>query len=313
MYSNLSNFSEDINTSFIVIFSVISFFLIAITVTIILFVIKYREKKNPVPTPIEGNVILEIIWTVIPLGLVIGMFYYGWMAWIPTASDAPEGAIEIKTTARMWSWLFEYENGKKTDTLYVPEGKPVELQMTSPDVLHSLYIPAYRIKRDIIPGRVTNIWFEPRKTGSYDLFCAEYCGLQHAFMITEVKVLTQEEFDEWYIDTTAVVKAAATPGAEGLQILRMNGCIACHSLDGSKLVGPSYKGIWGHEVEVEKGGQKQTLLVDAEYIRNSIYNPDEEIVVGYSKGLMRSYQGELTDEDIDKIIVYLESLSDKKE
>ncbi len=313
MYSNLSNFSEDINTSFIVIFSVISFFLIAITVTIILFVIKYREKKNPVPTPIEGSVILEIIWTVIPLGLVIGMFYYGWMAWIPTVSDAPEDAIEVKTTARMWSWLFEYENGKKTDTLYVPEGKPVELQMTSPDVLHSLYIPAYRIKRDIIPGRVTNIWFEPRKTGSYDLFCAEYCGLQHAFMITEVKVLTQEEFDEWYIDTTAVVKAAATPGAEGLQILRMNGCIACHSLDGSKLVGPSYKGIWGHEVEVEKGGQKQTLLVDAEYIRNSIYNPDEEIVVGYSKGLMRSYQGELTDEDIDKIIVYLESLSDKKE
>lgn len=313
MYSNLSNFSEDINTSFIVIFSVISFFLVAITVTIILFVVKYREKKNPVPTPIEGSVILEIIWTVIPLGLVIGMFYYGWMAWIPTVSDAPEDAIEVKTTARMWSWLFEYENGKKTDTLYVPEGKPVELQMTSPDVLHSLYIPAYRIKRDIIPGRVTNIWFEPRKTGSYDLFCAEYCGLQHAFMITEVKVLTQAEFDEWYIDTTAVVKTAATPGAEGLQILRMNGCIACHSLDGSKLVGPSYKGIWGHEVEVEKGGQKQTLLVDAEYIRNSIYNPDEEIVVGYSKGLMRSYQGELTDEDIDKIIVYLESLSDKEE
>ncbi len=313
MYSNLSNFSEDINTSFIVIFSVISFFLIAITVTIILFLFKYHEKKNPEPTPIEGSVILEIIWTVIPLGLVIGMFYYGWMAWIPTMSDAPDDAIEVKTTARMWSWLFEYENGKKTDTLYVPEGRPVELQMSSPDVLHSLYIPAYRIKRDIVPGRVTNIWFEPRKTGEYDLFCAEYCGLQHAFMITEVKVLTQEEFDKWYIDTTAVAKVAATPGAEGLQILRMNGCIACHSLDGSKLVGPSYKGIWGHEVEVEAGGEKKTLIVDADYIRKSIYDPDEEIVVGYSKGLMRSYEGELSEEEVDKIIVYLQSLSDKKE
>jgi len=313
MYSNLSNFSEDINNSFIIIFSVISFFLIAITVTIIVFVIKYREKKNPEPTQIEGSVLLEIIWTVIPLGLVIGMFYYGWMAWIPMMSDAPKDAIEVKTTARMWSWLFEYENGKKTDTLYVPEGKPVELQMTSPDVLHSLYIPAYRIKRDIVPGRTTNIWFEPTKTGEYDLFCAEYCGLQHAYMITEVKVLSQEEFDKWYIDTTAVAKKEATPGAEGLQILRLNGCIACHSLDGSKLVGPSYKGIWGHEVEVETGGKKRTLTVDAEYVKNSIYNPDEDIVEGYNKGLMRSYKGELTDDDIDKIIVYLQSLSDKKE
>ena len=313
MYSNLSNFSEDINTSFIVIFSVISFFLIAITATIILFLFKYREKKNPIPTQIEGSVLLEIIWTIIPLGLVIGMFYYGWMAWIPMLSDAPKDAIEVKTTARMWSWLFEYENGKKTDTLYLPEGKPVELQMTSPDVLHSLYIPAYRIKRDIVPGRVTNIWFEPRKTGEYDLFCAEYCGLQHSYMITEVKVLTQEEFDKWYIDTTAVTKAAATPGAEGLQILRMNGCIACHSLDGSKLVGPSYKGIWGHEAEVETKGQKRTILVDEAYVINSIYNPDEDIVVGFSKGLMRSYKGELTDEDIEKIIAYLKTLSDKHE
>jgi cytochrome c oxidase subunit 2 len=185
--------------------------------------------------------------------------------------------------------------------------------MTSPDVLHSLYIPAYRIKRDIVPGRVTNIWFEPRKTGEYDLFCAEYCGLQHSYMITEVKVLTQEEFDKWYIDTTAVTKAAATPGAEGLQILRMNGCIACHSLDGSKLVGPSYKGIWGHEAEVETNGQKRTILVDEAYVRNSIYNPDEDIVVGFSKGLMRSYEGELTEEEIDKIIAYLKTLSDKHE
>ena len=313
MYSDLSNFSEDINNSFIIILSIVGFFLVAITITIIVFVLKYREKKNPVPTPMKGSLWLEIVWTVIPLGLVIGMFYYGWMAWIPMLSDAPEDSIEVKTTARMWSWLFEYENGKKTDTLYLPEGQPVELQMTSPDVLHSLYIPAYRIKRDVVPGRVTNIWFEPRRTGSYDLFCAEYCGLQHSYMITEVKVLTQEEFDEWYVDTTAVAKSASTPGAEGLQILRLNGCIACHSLDGSKLVGPSYKGIWGHEVEVETNGETRTLTVDEEYVRNSIYNPDEDIVDGFSKGLMRSYKGELSDEEIEKIIVYLKTLSDKKE
>ncbi|MFC2150898.1 cytochrome c oxidase subunit II [Bacteroidota bacterium] len=312
MYSNLSNFSEGVDTAFVVIFSIITFFLVALTAVLIYFLIRYREKKNPVPTQIEGNVWLEIIWTVIPIGLVIGMFYYGWMAWIPMLSDAPEDAIEIKTTAQMWSWRFEYENGKKMDTLIVPLGKPVELLVTSPDVLHSLYIPAFRIKQDIVPGRVTKMWFEATTEGSYDLFCAEYCGLQHSFMTTEVKVLRQEAYDEWYIDTSAAVKIASTPGALGLQILRDNGCVACHSLDGSKLVGPTYKGIFGHEVEVVTKGTERTLVVDAEYIKKSIYSPDEDLVKGFSKGLMRSYQNELSEEEVEQIIVFLETLSDKE-
>jgi len=312
MYSNLSNFSEGVDNAFVIIFGIIAFFLVALTAVLIYFLIRYREKKNPVPTHIEGNVWLEIVWTVIPIGLVIGMFYYGWMAWIPMMKKAPEGSIEIKTTAQMWSWKFEYENGKKTDTLYIPEGKPVELLLTSPDVLHSLYIPAFRVKRDVVPGRTIEMWFEANKVGSYDLFCAEYCGLQHSFMTTEVVVMTQEKYDEWYIDTTAAAKIMATPGAAGLQVLRDNGCIACHSLDGSKLVGPSYKGIMGHEVEVITNGKEKTVLVDAEYIKNSIYNPDEDLVKGFNKGLMRSYKDELSEDEVEKIIVYLETLSDKE-
>lgn len=312
MYSNLSNFSESVDTAFFVIFSIITFFLVALTGVLIYFLIRYNEKRNPEPTEIEGNVWLEIIWTVIPIGLVIGMFYYGWMAWIPMLSKAPDDAIEIKTTAQMWSWRFEYENGKKMDTLIVPLGKPVELLVTSPDVLHSLYIPAFRIKQDIVPGRVTKMWFEATTEGSYDLFCAEYCGLQHSFMTTEVKVLPQDKFDEWYIDTTAAVKVAATPGALGLKILRDNGCIACHSLDGSKLVGPTYKGIFGHEVEVVTKGEERTVIVDAEYIKKSIYTPDADLVKGFNKGLMRSYQNELSEEEVEQIIVYLETLSDKE-
>jgi len=131
-------------------------------------------------------------------------------------------------------------------------------------------------------------------------------------MTTEVVVMTQEKYDEWYIDTTAAVKLMAKPGVAGLKVLRDNGCIACHSLDGSKLVGPSYKGILGHEVEVETNGAQRILTVDAEYIKKSIYNPDDDIVVGFSKGLMRSYENELTDEEIDQIVVYLETLSDKE-
>jgi len=312
MYSNLSNFSEGVDNAFVIIFGIIAFFLVALTAVLIYFLIRYSEKKNPEPTHIEGNVWLEIVWTVIPIALVIGMFYYGWMAWIPMMKKAPEGSIEIKTTAQMWSWKFEYENGKKTDTLYIPEGRPVELLLTSPDVLHSLYIPAFRVKRDVVPGRTIEMWFEANRVGSYDLFCAEYCGLQHSFMTTEVVVMPQDKYDEWYIDTTAAIKLLATPGAAGLQILRNNGCIACHSLDGSKLVGPSYKGIMGHDVEVITNGKEKTILVDAEYIKNSIYNPDADLVKGFNKGLMRSYKDELSEDEVEQIIVYLETLSEKE-
>ncbi|MFO7827934.1 MAG: cytochrome c oxidase subunit II [Bacteroidales bacterium] len=312
MYTNLSNYSEGFDSMFVIIFSIIAFFLIGLTIVLIYFLIRYNEKRNPKPTQIKGSVWLEIIWTVIPLGLVLGMFYYGWMAWIPMISDAPDDAMEIKTTAQMWSWRFEYENGRITDTLIIPEGKAVELLMTSPDVLHSLYIPAFRVKRDVVPGRVTKMWFEAKKTGSYDLFCAEYCGLQHAFMTTEVKVLPPDKFDDWYEDTTAVVQTFDTPEAAGLQLLKNKGCLACHSLDGSKLVGPTYKGIYGHEVEVVAQGETRKVVVDRQYIINAIYNPDEEIVKGFSKGLMRSYKEELTEEEIDQIIDYLKTLSDKE-
>jgi cytochrome c oxidase subunit 2 len=313
MYSNLSNFSEGVDNAFVIIFSVIAVFLVGLTVLLIYFLFRYSEKRNPQPTPIKGNMWLEIVWTIIPLGLVLGMFYYGWMAWIPMLSKAPENSIEIKTTAQMWSWKFEYENGKRTDTLIIPLGKPIELIANSPDVLHSLYIPAFRIKRDIVPGRITTMWFKANREGEYNLFCAEYCGLQHSYMKTEVKVLSPEKYDEWYIDTTAAVALTSIPGAAGLKIIRDMGCTACHSLDGSTLVGPTYKGVFGHEVEVITNGKERKVIADAEYIKNSINNPNDDIVKGFNKGLMRSYKNELTDDEIEQIIVYLQTLSGGKE
>lgn len=308
MYENLSNFAEGVDTAFVIILSIILFFLVGLTVTLIIFIIKYREKKNPIPTPTKDNILLELTWTIIPIVLVIGMFHYGWIAFKPMVSKAPENSMVVKTDAFMWDWRFEYKNGRKTDTLYVPQGDPVKLELYALDVIHSFYIPAFRIKQDIVPGTPSSLWFIANAPGVYDIFCAEYCGLEHSYMYTAVKVLPKEEFEKWYTDTTQVVVVSDKPGMAGFQIMKDNGCFACHSTDGSKLVGPTYKGIFGHEVEVIRNGVRQTVTVDKEYITRSIYYPDEEVVAGYNKGLMRHYQGQITEEEIDKIVEYLETL-----
>ncbi|MCA1746498.1 MAG: c-type cytochrome, partial [Bacteroidales bacterium] len=181
------------------------------------------------------------------------------------------------------------------------------------DVLHSLYIPAFRVKEDMVPGRDKVMWFIPGQVGSYDLFCTEYCGLEHSYMYTGVQVMPEDEFEAWLSDTTAaapVVAEDATPADQGFQVLVKNGCNACHSSDGSRLVGPSYVGSWGTMQEVTAGGQKTEVLVDEEYIRRSIYEPNAEIVDGYNRGLMLSYEGLVSEEEIELIIEYIKSLNE---
>jgi cytochrome c oxidase subunit 2 len=211
----------------------------------------------------------------------------------------------------MWNFSFEYENGRRTDTLYLPKDKPVKLNLVAMDVLHSLYIPAFRVKQDMVPGKKDNfMWFEPQKEGEYELFCAEYCGLQHSYMYTFVKVLEDSTFTNWLTDTTMVASAAdvESPTATGRRIMQSIGCFACHSIDGSKLVGPSFKGIWGEEQTVVTGGEKRQITVDEEYIRRSIYDPNADVADGFNKGLMLSYEGQLSDDDINNIIEYLKTL-----
>jgi len=314
--SNLSNYSEGVNTAFIVILSITIFFLIALTIALIYFIIRYRRSKNPEATQIHGNLTLEIVWTTIPVLIVLAMFYFGWTAWKPMESKPPDNAMHIETVARMWKWNFKYPNGTRTDTLIIPAGQPVALDMESVDVIHSLYIPAFRIKKDVNPGTPRTAWFIANSPGSYDLFCAEYCGLQHSYMITTVKVLPQEEFNKWYSDTVSSsapaegeLAEAATTAQLGAKILQQIGCNACHSLDGSTIVGPSYKGLFGHKITVIANGQEKEVTADEEYIRRSILEPDAEVVKGFSKGLMQSYKGQLSDEEIDQIIDYLKTLN----
>ncbi len=316
MYSttgiDASNFVSTFNTAFYFIVGISLVFLIGLTLLMLYFVFRYNRKRNSVATQIEGNTRLEILWTGIPILLALAMFYYGWTGWKPM-TKVPDDALVITSVARMWSFSFQYENGKQSPDLVVPVNTPVKINLVSLDVLHSLFIPAFRIKSDMVPGREKMMWFLPQREGEYDLYCAEYCGLQHSYMNANVRVLSQEDYKTWYADTAAVIIVAegSAPGSEGLAILKAQGCNVCHSTDGSKILGPSYLNLFGEQQIVIREGKEIPVTVDEDYIKKSIYDPNSEIVKGYPKGLMQSYEGIISADDISKIIEYLKSLNEE--
>lgn len=307
--AHASNFVAGVDKAFLLILGVSFVFLIGLTFAMLYFIYKYNNKKNPQATQIKGSTRLEIIWTVIPTILVLVMFYYGWAGWAPM-KKAPEDSFNIKVNSRMWNFTFEYANGKKTDTLFVPMNKAVKLNLVSLDVIHSLYIPSFRVKEDVVPGRDKFIWFIPQREGIYELFCTEYCGLNHSYMYNWVKVMPEDAFNKWYVDTTkrADVAAVDSPTENGKRIMKNIGCFACHSVDGSKLVGPSFKGLYGHTATVVTGGNEREVTVDDEYIKKSIYDPNADVVKGFNKGLMLSYTGQLSEADVAQIIEYMKTL-----
>jgi cytochrome c oxidase subunit 2 len=268
----------------------------------IYFSIKYNKNKNPKAEPTVDSTSLEITWFVVPTILVLVMFYYGWVGYEPML-NIPDNAIPVKTTGKMWSWSFEYENGKWSDILVVPINKAVKLDLVSEDVLHSFFVPAFRIKRDVVPGIDNKMWFEATELGTYNILCAEYCGTQHSSMISEVKVLTQDEWEKWY-NTKETVKTGSSAGKE---LLKKHGCIACHSTDGSKIIGPSFKGIYNSERFVLEGDNRRKIKAGDEYIKNSILNPKTQIVEGYPD-VMLDYKGKINPEEINDIIEYLKTL-----
>jgi len=199
MFESASPFADHVDTALLLVSAVSLLVLIGLVAAMILFIVRYSRKRNPHPSNIEGNTTLEILWTVIPLILFLGMFYIGWEGYLRTV-EVPEGALPIKATARMWSWSFEYPNGVTTDTLYVPVNTPVKVTLRSLDVNHSMYIPAFRIKKDVIPNRENVLWFQTPKVAAYEVACAEYCGLQHAYMYTRVVSQDSSIFERWYAE-----------------------------------------------------------------------------------------------------------------
>jgi len=202
MFQGSSPFSDYVDTTFLLIVGVSLLVLIGLLIAMVYFIIRYSRKRNPHPTNIEGNVTLEITWTVVPLILFMGMFYLGWQGYLKE-SIIPENSIPIKVTGKMWAWSFEYPNGIVTDTLYVPMNTPMKMTLHSLDVNHSFYIPAFRIKKDVIPNRENVMWFKTARVASYDIACAEYCGLRHAYMYTKVVSIDSTQFEEWYRSVSA--------------------------------------------------------------------------------------------------------------
>lgn len=299
---NASNFVEGVDFTLYLILGVSIFFLVGITVVMVYFLFRYSKKRNPVATNIEHDNRLEIIWTVIPTILVVIMFYYGWANYKPMLS-APKGAIEIDAVAQMWKWTFIYPDGKQADSLVVPKDQPVKLNLISKDVNHALYIPAFRIKQDVVPGVDNMMWFTGQLKGTYDILCAEYCGQMHSYMLTTVSVVEQSDYDIWL-----VTEPDTSNEHPGLTLLKRNACLSCHTQDGSRLVGPSFKGIFGKTETVVINGNDTEIVVDRDYIIESIKDPNAAIVKGYQTGLMISYSETISDEDINHIIDYLETL-----
>ena len=201
MFSGSSPFSDYVDATFLTIVGISLLVFLGLLIAMVYFVIRYSRKKNPHSTNIEGHVPLEITWTVIPLILFMGMFYMGWQGYL-TELRVPDNAVPIKVTAQMWKWTFEYPNGVQTDTLYVPMNMPIKCTLHSMDVNHSFYIPSFRIKKDVIPNRENVMWFKTVRKASYDIACAEYCGLDHSYMYTKVVSQDSSAFDHWYRETS---------------------------------------------------------------------------------------------------------------
>ena len=302
MYGSTSTLTQPADRVFFFILGVAAFFLLLITGLMIFFAIRYRRSRHPQAVQIEGNTLLEVIWTVIPTVLVLSMFWFGYQGF-RAFRDVPEGAMVVKVTGRMWDWAFRYENGKESTTLYVPIDTAVRLNMTSLDVVHSFYIPAFRVKEDVVPGAETYLWFKPQTTGPADIFCAEYCGQRHSYMMSEVIVLEEDEFQAWY-HTTAEEEAAGR-GIPGM--LAEHGCLDCHSLDGSEDVGPTFRGLYGSRRVVLRDGRQRELVADEDYLRRAIEEPDAEYVKDFDINMPGP-------EDLDEaatqaIIEYLKTLN----
>lgn len=304
MFSNASNFVYGVDKAFLIIGGFSIFFLMAFTIIMIYFVVKYNRKKHPKATQVKDNTLLEVTWTTLPVLLVIFMFYIGWEGFLPMR-QAPKDAMEVTATGKMWSWIFEYPGQKQADTLVVPIDKPIKVNLVSRDVIHGFFVPAFRIKEDVVPGQTNFSWFIPGKLGEYDLFCSAYCGVNHSYMSAIVKVVPQKEYDRWY---AALPVKKKEDNNLGLKVIDKNGCTACHSLDGKSSVGPSFKGLYGSQREVSEGGKTKMITADSEYITNSIYDPNKDIVSGFPQGVMKSYKGIIKEEDIKLIEEYLKSL-----
>src|SRR5436190_11293388 len=276
------------------------FFSLLIAGLIVYYAVRFhREHPGAIGTTIHGGTILEITWTVIPLMITMVIFVWGARVFVAMASP-PDGTLNVYVVGKQWMWKFQHLDGQREiNELHVPVGRPVKLIMTSEDVIHDVFVPAFRVKADVIPGRYTNLWFQPTKPGRYHLFCAEYCGTRHSGMTGEVIVMEPSEFQTW-LSGGAPEGSLASAGAKLFQDLA---CNTCHRPDAQGR-GPVLEGLFGKTVTLQSG---ETVAVDEAYLRESILQPAAKIARGFQP-IMPTFQGLVTEEQLLEPIEYVKSL-----
>ncbi|MDM7914192.1 MAG: cytochrome c oxidase subunit II [Candidatus Eisenbacteria bacterium] len=306
MPSQASTAAPGVDRLFYIVFWISVFFFALIVVLGTIFVLRYRRRSatEKAAKAATHNTPLEVTWTVVPLLIVFVLFALGFKGFLDM-SVAPADAYEVQVTAQRWKWIFTYPNGLVDENLHVPVNVPVRLVMVSEDVIHSFFVPEFRMKRDVVPGRYNKAWFRATKPGEYQLFCAEYCGTSHSDMLASVIVHEPGGFEKW-LESAATELANASPAEAGARLYRSRGCAQCHSVDGKGMVGPTFRGLYGHEVVLKDGTR---VVVDENYVRESILSPQAKVVAGFDP-VMPTYQGRLKDQEITAIIAYLKTLQD---
>ena len=303
MFSSASNFVNGVDSAFLIITGISVFFLVTLTATMIYFVVKYNKKKGKPAVQIKDNSLLEITWITIPMLLVLYMFYIGWEGFLPMR-EVPKDAIQVTAIGSMWKYEFVYPGNKSSDTLVVPINKSVKVNLGSKDVLHGFSVPGFRIKEDMVPQKKNYSWFTAGEQGDYDIYCTVYCGVNHSYMHSIIRVVSEADYNKW-LKALPVKKA---DNSLGLKVLQKNGCIACHSIDGTKSVGPTFKKLYGSTIDVTTAGASRKVKVDDAYIESSITDPNKDIAAGFPQGVMKSYKGIIKDNDIKLVSEYLKTL-----
>jgi cytochrome c oxidase subunit II len=307
MWKNLPLFPErasalawQVDGLYFLLIAVSAFFTLLIFVLIFVFAVKYRRSVHPHPVQIEGSLPLELTWTLIPLGICMIFFAWGSLIYFQEARP-PKGALEVYVVGKQWMWKFEHESGQREiNQLHVPVGADVKMVMSSQDVIHSFFVPAFRVKADVLPGRYTSLWFHTTKVGTYHLFCSQYCGTDHSGMIGQVIVMEPYAYQAWLGSNGSTANLADT----GQQLFQQLGCATCHRSD-TQGHGPTLAGIYDKQVLLEDG---RTVTADDNYIRESILNPGAKIVSGF-KPIMPTYQGQVSEESLMALVAYIKSLS----
>jgi len=297
-----SSVAGNVDALFIFLLIVSGLMSLLIFACIFYFAARYRHRPNVAAEQIEGSLPLELTWSIIPLCIFVVIFLWGAVVYFKERTP-PRDTAEVYTVAKQWMWKFEHAEGQRElNELHVPVGRDVKMIMTSQDVIHSFFVPAFRIKQDVLPGRYTVAWFRATKAGTYHLFCAEYCGTQHSGMIGSVIVMEPAQYEAWMSGTPS-----GPLSATGEKIFAELGCVTCHRTDVQGR-GPNLQGLFGKPVLLQDG---RTVIADENYIRESILDPGAKIVNGY-KPVMPTFQGLVTEEQLNALVAYVKSLSGPK-